>query len=189
MWKSGAAVGINNNTVDRMTSAPRNSIELELPRACHSAHRRLSPLSFTSPQSRCHTVNTSNSRRPPSRSIWEQTCSWDRYERVCSTKAPAASIHASELCMRLSLHQATTKAMDSTTIDEPALADAGIMDTTMDDLFGDVADGLGADLTGDLTGTLDGGLNGALSVSLPQVPLPTESILRIDELRSRGCCS
>ncbi|KAK4634130.1 Mediator of RNA polymerase II transcription subunit 16 [Fulvia fulva] len=91
--------------------------------------------------------------------------------------------------MRLSLHQATTKAMDSTTIDEPALADAGIMDTTMDDLFGDVADGLGADLTGDLTGTLDGGLNGALSVSLPQVPLPTESILRIDELRSRGCCS
>ena len=79
--------------------------------------------------------------------------------------------------------------MDSTSLDEPALADAGIMDTAMDDLFGDAADGLGADLTGDLTGTLDGGLNGALNVSIPQIPLPTESILRVAELRSRGCCS
>lgn len=78
--------------------------------------------------------------------------------------------------------------MHCTNIDEPALA-AGMMDTTMDDLFGDAADGLGAGLTGDLTGSLDGGLHGALNVTLPHTPLPAESILRIAETRSRGCCS
>ncbi|EME49327.1 hypothetical protein DOTSEDRAFT_68189 [Dothistroma septosporum NZE10] len=83
--------------------------------------------------------------------------------------------------------------MDSTAIDGPLTADAGMMDTTMDDLFGDAADGLGADLTGDLTGdlsgSLDAGLDGTLNVTLPHAPLPTESVLRIAEMRSRGCCS
>jgi mediator of RNA polymerase II transcription subunit 16 len=58
--------------------------------------------------------------------------------------------------------------MDSNNIEEPAMVDAAMMDPTMEDLFGDAADGL------------NGGMASA--------PLPASLILRIAEMQSRGCC-
>lgn len=59
--------------------------------------------------------------------------------------------------------------METSNIDEPAMVDAAMMDPTMEDLFGDAADGL--------------------NVGMPPAPLPASLIVRIAEMQSRGCCA
>lgn len=59
--------------------------------------------------------------------------------------------------------------MESTNIQEPAMVDAAIMDSSMEDLFGDAADGL--------------------NVGMAPAPLPASLISRIAEMQSRGCCA
>lgn len=73
-------------------------------------------------------------------------------------------------------------------MDEPDLmeadlaADTAVMDTgldanldpTIDDLFGEAADGLAAD---------------ALGVALPSLPLPPELVRHVAKMHTRGCCT
>ncbi|KAF2173213.1 hypothetical protein M409DRAFT_17158 [Zasmidium cellare ATCC 36951] len=59
--------------------------------------------------------------------------------------------------------------MDAGTVEDQAIPDAAMMDPTMEDLFGEAADGL--------------------NVPLPPAPLPAALILRIAEMQSRGCCT
>jgi mediator of RNA polymerase II transcription subunit 16 len=54
-------------------------------------------------------------------------------------------------------------------IEEPAMVDTGMMDPTMEDLFGDAGDGL--------------------NVGMAPAPLPASLILRVAEMQSRGCCA
>lgn len=60
---------------------------------------------------------------------------------------------------------------------DPAMVQASIeanMDTNLDDLFGEAADGI---------------TNGALSVPMPPAPLAPALALRIADMQSRGCCT
>ena len=55
----------------------------------------------------------------------------------------------------------------------------GNMDTNLDDLFGEAADGLATNgLTAD-----------ALGVPLPPTPIPPELALRIADMQGKGCCT
>lgn len=59
--------------------------------------------------------------------------------------------------------------VDTSAMNGSALADANMMESTMDDLFGEGADGLG--------------------VSLPSIPLPAALVQRIADMQNAGCCT
>lgn len=56
----------------------------------------------------------------------------------------------------------------------PSMADGGVMDgmDSMDELFGEAADGLGV-----------------AGVPLPQAPLPAKLTLRLAQMQRIGCCT
>lgn len=65
--------------------------------------------------------------------------------------------------------------MEDVGLNEAPMPDATMMDTGIDDLFGDV----GADLV-----AADG-----LGVALPPVPVPPKLVSRVAEMQWKGCCT
>lgn len=67
--------------------------------------------------------------------------------------------------------------MEDSNVDHPIMADpadTAMIDTNIDDLFGESANGLPPD---------------ALSLAIPSAPLPSGLVLRIAEMQGRGCCT
>lgn len=64
-------------------------------------------------------------------------------------------------------------------MEQPSMPDSAMMDTNIDDLFGDGG--------GDLVAP--DGLGDGLGVALPPAPVPPKLVSRVAEMQWKGCCT